>query len=393
MHLLVFEPRLEGHHLSWLRYVAEDFLSAGYRITIALDRREVVADLYREHMNGLLRSVSTISVYDDDKRFKAGSRLASLAACLNQSHADHAFVNNLDDIASSMLRRASVGCYPPTVLKGKISGVYFRPRFLANAKWPPGNFIKNVGFHRLMRRDWFHRICLMDEYLYQKHVGRWPHALLFLPDPWSGAFTADKAAARRELGIDTGKFVLLHYGIGTRRKGLHLILRAMQTDSVAARWHLLCAGRIADDAEISRGLHRLADQGRATVLNRYVSKAEEQLCFAGSDVVLLPYVRHFGSSGVLALAAAAGKMVVASDEGLVARRVQERGLGLCFPSGSTDGLREALRKAEATLAADPNAFCEAAGRFAAQCDRTAFRKAIGEVFVQKERRSMHSGKV
>ncbi|MBI5895278.1 MAG: glycosyltransferase [Desulfobacterales bacterium] len=182
------------------------------------------------------------------------------------------------------------------------------------------------------------------------------------------------------MGIDADKFIFLHYGIGTRRKGLHLLLRAMQTGAPAAHWHLLSAGRIAQDSEILRGIQQLTDQGRATVLNRYVSKAEEQLCFAATDVVVLPYVRHFGSSGVLALAAAAHKMVVASDEGLIAQRVKEKRLGLCFPSGHVNGLKTALGRSEEMLNKDSTGLVEAADRFAVQCDRAAFRKAIGSVY-------------
>ncbi len=381
MRILVFEPRLEGHHLSWLRYIAEDLLSAGHQLTLAIDGRDSAAALYRENLADLWKEVPTISVYDQNGRLKGGTRTSTLGACLAQSHAEHSFVNNLDDIASSMFRRAALGIYPPPVLKGKISGVYFRPRFLANPYWPMGNLVKKAGFDRLMRHGWFHKVCLVDEYIYQRHAPHYPDsALVFLPDTWSGTFSMDKLQARRSLGIDADKFIFLHYGLGTRRKGLHLLLRAMQTGRPAAHWHLLCAGRIAEDSEILRGIHQLTDQGRATVLNRYVSKAEEQLCFAATDVVVLPYVRHFGSSGVLALAAAAEKMVVASNEGLIAQRVKEKRLGLCFPSGHTDELKNALSRSEEMLNKNPTAFAEAAGRFAAQCDRAAFRKAMGSVY-------------
>ncbi|MEJ2039793.1 MAG: glycosyltransferase [Desulfosarcinaceae bacterium] len=385
MHILVFEPRLEGHHLSWLRYITEDFLCAGHRLTLAIDGREAAEALYREHLAELMKEAATISVYDRNRRFKGGNRLSALDSAFIQSRADQAFVNNLDDIASSMFRRAALGLYPPPGLKGKLSGVYFRPRFLANARWPLGNIPKKAGFRRLMRQSWFHSICLLDEYLHQRHAARWPEGkLVLLPDTWSGSFTMEKSQARRALEIAPDRFVLLHYGIGTRRKGLHLVLRAIQAAPASSRWHLLCAGKIADDPEILQGIRRLTDQGRATVLNRYVSKAEEQRCFAACDVVLLPYVHHFGSSGVLSLAAAAKRMVVASNEGLVARRVEEKSLGLCFPSGDVQGLESTLARAENMLKHDPTAFDEAAGRFAAQCDRAAFRNVLRSVYPREK---------
>ncbi len=388
MHLLVFEPRLEGHHLSWLRYVSEDFLAAGHRLTLAIDGRDQAAQSYHEALGDILNQVATVSIFNPDQGLKGGTKTAALGICFAQSQAQHVFINNLDDLASSLLRRAAVGVYPPHPLKGKLSGVYFRPRFLANSLWPMGNIVKHIGFNRLAEQGWFHRICLVDEYLLQDHQHRYPHArLTFLPDTWSGDFSIPKNHAREHLGIPIEKLVFLHYGIGTRRKGLHLVVRAMLSSKRPDRWHLLCAGQLSDDRQINNGIRRLAEKGWATVLNRYVSKDDEQACFAASDVVLLPYVRHFGSSGVLALSAAAGKMVVASDEGLIARRVREKGLGICFPSGNIRALESALHSAGQILGVNPQKYTDAARTFAEGCNREAFRHVLTAAYDQDDRRA------
>ncbi len=388
MHILIFEPRLEGHHLSWLRYIAEDFLSSGHRLTLAIDGRDQAVERYQKHLGDLLNQVSVNSIFDSDRRIKGGSKLAALNHCFVQSQADQAFVNNLDDIASSMLRRASVGVLPPRPLQGKLSGVYFRPRFLANPLWPVGNILKQIGFNRLAKGGWYHRVCLLDEYLYARHHRRYARAgLTFLPDTWSGSFNMSKSQARDHLGISPNKFVLLHYGIGTRRKGLHLVIRAMLSSTRPERWHLLYAGQLSNDKEITNGMRNLSQRGNATVFNRYVSKAEEHTCFAASDIVLLPYVGHFGSSGVLALSAAAGKMVVASDEGLIAHRVRKKGLGICFASGNTQALKNALSMAEQILGANPHRYSDAAQAFAQQCDREAFRRALTAVYSDGQMKS------
>lgn len=381
MHILIFEPRLEGHHLSWLRYIAEDFIGAGYRLTLAIDGRDHATERYREHLGDLLNQCAVISIFDSTNHIKGGTKIAALSICFVQSQSDHVFANNLDDIVSSMLRRSALGLFPPAPLKGKISGVYFRPRFLANTMWPVGNIPKHIGFNRLANGGWFHRVCLLDEYLYEKHHRRYSRAgLTFLPDTWSGTFSMPKNQARERLGISPDKFVMLHYGIGSRRKGLHLAIRAMLSSACPDRWHLLYAGKLSDDRGIDKSMSKLAESGQATVLNRYVSKTEEQVCFAASDIVLLPYVRHFGSSGVLALSAAAGKMVVASDDGLIGRRVRERGLGLCFSSGSAKALQAALTRAEKKYVTDAHAYTKAAHRYAQQCDRRSFRQALTTVY-------------
>jgi glycosyltransferase involved in cell wall biosynthesis len=380
-HILVFEPRTEGHHLTWLSYVVEDFLSAGHTLTLAIGYTDYTSGLYKTQLGNLLEKAAVISVYDSDHKFRGGTRINALGHCVNDCGAEQAFCSNLDDIASSMLRRSAIGILPPRTLKGKLSGVYFRPRFLARATWPPGNLIKLIGFRRLLRQGWFFRICLLDEYLYQKYNNTFSkNSMVLLPDPWSGDFSMDRNQARDSLGISSDKLVFLQYGIGTRRKGLHLAIRTMLSKDLPQQWHLLCAGQIKKDKEILKGINRLQEEGRATILNRYVSKEEEQLCFSAADIILLPYVRHFGSSGVLTLAAAAGKMVIASDEGLIARRVKDNKLGVCFPSGNINGLKEAMIRAQKLLEENPHQIEKHARLFAARCDRQAFREVLTSVY-------------
>lgn len=150
-HILVFEPRTEGHHLTWLRYVVEDFLSAGHTLTLAIGYTNHTRGLYKTQLGDLLEKVAIMSVYDANLKLRGGTKINALGHCMNDCGAEQVFCNNLDDIASSMLRRSAIGIFPPKVLKGKLSGVYFRPRFLARATWPPGNLIKLIGFRRLLR--------------------------------------------------------------------------------------------------------------------------------------------------------------------------------------------------------------------------------------------------
>jgi len=376
-HILIFESRTEGHHLSWLHYITEDLLSAGFRLTLAVDWRPEAKKLIQNNLPTLINKVSIISIFNKAGKLRGGSKLRALAECFNESRAQEVFINNLDDIASHCLRCASIGIYPPKLLQGHLSGVYFRPRFLANPIWPLGNTIKAIGFRRLCQNHWFKNILLMDEYLFaeaqNKYAGPSFH---FLPDPWDGNFPHSQKDAKKALGIPSDRFVFLNYGIGDRRKGLHLTVRAMLESSTDSRLFLLCAGRISKDRELLKGLLLLEKQGMAKVINRYVSDSEESLCFCASDVVLLPYIKHFGSSGVLSLSAVAGKMVIASDEGLVGKRVRKHHLGWLFPSGNVEGLKKCMDNAALLSKSDMTQFQQAALRYARSCSREAFRNAL-----------------
>jgi hypothetical protein len=375
-HILIFEPRVAGHHLTWLRYISQDFLAKGYRLTLAIDGRPQTASLYDRLLAELEATVQIISIYDDRGKLHGGSKTAALAAALARSGADHVFINNFDDVASNMFRRASMGSYPPAILRGRMSGVYFRPRFLPNPFWPPGNFIKRIGFQRLVKKGWFLHLFLMDEYLCQEHAYRYPAAgMHFLPDPWSGDFSTETLSARQQLNIACDRLVFLHYGLGARRKGLHLAVEAMNRHP-EAKWHLVCAGKLKTDRNLMHRLKLLENSGNATVLDRYVSDNEQQLCFCASDVVLLPYINHFGSSGVLSLAAAAGKIVIASDNGLLGRRVRDHKLGICFSSGNSTALSNAMAQVETMSSEQKQCFAANAISYAGQCDRNAFRRAL-----------------
>jgi glycosyltransferase involved in cell wall biosynthesis len=376
-HILIFEPRIKGHHLKWLRYIAEDFIAAGFKLTLGVDWRPESRKLIYNELSNSMEKITILSIYNEAGKLRKGNKLKALADCFSESRAQEVFVNNLDDIVSYCLRLSSLGIFPPKILQGRLSGVYFRPRFLLNPVWPPGNLIKTIGFTRLLKKRWFKNIYLMDEYLFSNIQDRSiDQSFHFLPDPWSGDFSQPKDQARKILKIPLDKFVFLNYGIGDKRKGLHLVIREMLETSDESRLFLLCAGQISKNSDIRNGLDQLETSGRAKVMNRYVSDVEEALCFCAADAVLLPYINHFGSSGVLSLAAAAGKMVIASDDGLVGKRVLEHKLGLLFSSGNTKALGKSMSQAMSLSQSGRDRFHNSALEYALSCNREAFRQAL-----------------
>ena len=53
--LLLYEPRTEGHHLGWLRFITDDLLSANFQLSIAADLRPARANM----LNKILPDCST----------------------------------------------------------------------------------------------------------------------------------------------------------------------------------------------------------------------------------------------------------------------------------------------------------------------------------------------
>lgn len=376
-HLLLYEPRTEGHHLGWLRFVTDDLLSANFQLSIAADLRAGARERVEQNLAGLLGEVKLISAYDENGRRHLDGKVRSVAHCLKTSGAENVFLCALDEIASDCWRNATFGLRPPAELHGRIGGIYHRPRFVEAPKYSLDRALKSSGFNRLLREDWWRQILFVDEFLaggLQKENPLAP--IYFLPDACPSGYGGNALAAKIKLEILPDRKVFLFYGTGARRKGLHVAVEAMLQLPPESSAFLLCAGQQNPTGKTAAGLAQLFRQNRARLLDRYVSVEEEKMCFAASDAVLLPYLNHFGTSGVLSRAMSAGKPVIVSDEQLLGRLTREHKLGLVFPSGNVAALAQSIRQMTQLSAADINQFSVAANRYAKTYSRAAFRAAL-----------------
>jgi glycosyltransferase involved in cell wall biosynthesis len=376
-HLLLYEPRTEGHHLGWLRFIADDLLSANFQLSIAADLRPGARERVEQNLAGLLGEVKLFSAYDETGRRHLDGKARFVAHCLKISGAENVFLCALDEIASHCWRGASFGFRPPPELRGHIGGIYHRPRFLEAPKWSLDRALKISGFNRLLRETWWRQILFVDEFLaagLQKDNPTAP--IFFLPDACPSGYDGDTFAAKKKLEILPDRKVFLFYGTGARRKGLHVAVEAMLQLPSDFPAFLLCAGQQNPAGKTAAGLAQLVRQNRAKLLDRYVTVEEEKLCFAASDTVLLPYLNHFGTSGVLSRAMSAGKPVIVSDEQLLGRLTREHQLGLVFPSGRVSALARSLRQMTQCSIADLSRFTVAANNYAKTYSRGAFRAAL-----------------
>jgi glycosyltransferase involved in cell wall biosynthesis len=375
--LLLYEPRTEGHHLGWLRFITDDLLSANFQLSIAADLRPGSRERVEQNLAGLLNEVKLFSAYDENGRRHLDGKTRSVAHCLQISGAENVFLCALDEIASHCWRAATFGLRSPPELRGRMGGIYHRPRFLEAPKWSLDRSLKIFGFQRLLCEGWWRQILFVDEFLAAELQSANPAApIFFLPDACPSGYDSDTLAARRQLEIPAGWKIFLFFGTGARRKGLHLAVEAMLQLPPESPAFLLCAGQQNPTGKTANGLEQLIQQGRARLINRYVSVAEEKNCFAASDVVLLPYLNHFGTSGVLSRAMAAGRPVIVSDEQLLGRLTREQGLGLLFPSGNVKILCEKIRQAAAFSPEETRGFSTAARAYALRYSRAAYRRAL-----------------
>lgn len=375
--VLVYEPSVDGHHVGWLRFITEDLLGAGMELTLALDTRPAAMKRIEGQMADLLSRVKIIPAIADERDEAKITSPAHVADCLQKSGASLAFLANFNDIASSSFRRAALGRMPDASLRGRLGGIYFRPLFLNAGPFSLNQTLKKSGFRRLIENGWLNPLLMIDPLLCGMAQKQFPGAPIhLLADPYPENFQADRAISRRQFNLPDDKFVFLFYGGGYRRKGLHLVAKAMLGMAAPGRAFLLCAGLQPKDEELAGDLETLRSQGRAEIVNRYVSAEEEKQLFAASDMVLLPYIRHLDGSGVLSRAAGAGKPALASDEYLIGHVVRHYKMGLLFKSGNVPELQTALVRAASATGEELEGWRAGARAYAQTCSRGAFRSVL-----------------
>jgi glycosyltransferase involved in cell wall biosynthesis len=380
-HLLWIEAREDGHHLMFVQALGDALLQAGCRITFALPRSD--------RARSRLADLGCVWLQDVDwVPWTAGEGAPMVPAAnhwLARTGADEVFWNCIDEWVSPWLRRAAWGRRPPADLRGRMSGVYVRPRPLdpecqGRDGW--NGWWKRRGWRALDREGWFRHVYVLDERLPQ-HPARFQGSarIRFLPEPNQGTLLPSSsgpapgpAAARAALGIPAGARVFLQFGLGTRRKGTHLVLEAWRGLDPRNSAFLLCAGEAAP--EFGPELASLEAAGRARVWNRYVTAREADLCFAAADIVLMPYVDHYGSSNVLSRAAAAGRPVLASDQGLVGFRVRHHGLGELCAHNDASSLCEAVARLAARDPASLDRYGPALRAYAGLGSSEGLRRAL-----------------
>lgn len=127
-----------------------------------------------------------------------------------------------------------------------------------------------------------------------------------------------------------GPFSLLLFGRIFAYKGLSQLIRSEALIGTGGPdLRVVIAGR-GDDAWAHRDL--MGDPSRYEVRNEFIPDGDVARLFLDADAVALPYVEG-SQSGVLNLAAAFGKPVIATDVGELGATVSAHGLGLVVPSG------------------------------------------------------------
>lgn len=336
--ILVVDTQVEGHHILWLYLVANSLYELGYNVIM----------LVNNDISEVSRRLSLLDVTFSNKVTMLPSRYAKkpplnaywqeLVISFNKYSCNEILFNNFDTIASNVFRKAAFGLLPPKILRGKISAIYHRPRPLDPSQQGFSNLWKSYGCNVIIKSGFIKHFWLLDPDVVTSVHHKGNISCSFIPDPW---YISCKSVQPKEIvNVDRQKIHLLQYGVGDKRKGTLLLLKAL-SNTRNNQVHVWLAGKQVDD-EVLTLAQPLVEKGVLTLIDRYVTEPEERWLFENCTWVTLPYLSHYGSSNLLSKAAKFVKPVIASDFHLIGRNVANYNLGICFQDQSIDSLTSIL---------------------------------------------------
>lgn len=348
--ILVLEPDTEGHSQEWLSHLI-DFAAAGDAPRIEIVAPPSLCEALRPAIaNGPHRRISLSPLSPAEQRFCTHRRLAVsgfarwwvMRRHLRRSGARTGFFLSIDHLSLPLAFGLGVG-------GARLSGILFRPsvHYAVLGSYSPTTAervrdLRKALLYRLMLRNpALSSILSLDPYFPGYAMSHYAHGekVRALPDPAHAASDVACGADRFADYVPQGRVGFLLFGYLARRKGPLEVLAALRLlrPRIAARVAVMLAGRVAPDIRADleaqcQALSRAQPSLWLQVADRRLDSAEIDSLIDKSDVVLAPYQRFVGSSGVLLWAARAGRPVLTQEFGLIGRLTRDHGLGLATDS-------------------------------------------------------------
>lgn len=365
--IMLFDLSIHGHHPAYIRHLIEywdkqslpgyldivvssKFLSHHADVVNLATRRDhpqvqfvpiapEVEARFKSRKSGLNRTI---------RAFQEWQVLCEVAQTLK---ADHCVILYFDTCQLPL----AVWQHPPC----PVSGIYFKPTFhypalhdsaLHDSGLKPSHVYRPQQWQQwrekrllaqVLQHPRLHRLFCLDPLAVKSiELLDLAHKVIPLPDPvpLTPVTAAQVDRLRSQTGIQAGRQVFLLFGALNGRKGIYQLLDsiALLPAAVHDRLCLLLVGE-ANPQEQSRINAEVAEICQTTTMQiithyEYVPESDVQAYFHLADLVLAPYQRHVGMSGILLLAAAAQKPVLSSNYGLMGELVRRYHLGLAIDS-------------------------------------------------------------
>lgn len=361
MNILIIEPFVSGHHGIYLQWMVYALIKKGHQVQVGTFKESLHHPTVQAMLSTQDKNISFITC--DLQRFDTSDR-----NFFKMIHKMIKFRRIFQDLYKRGLENCQIDfvmlpyldycTYAFAILgspfaKTPWAGLVMRAGFHHSAcgvKAPPGSLdsVKERLFFRLLRNSFLQALFTIDVTLkeYTENLSLLQGSrLVFIPDSTETKRSMSREQARQELGISKHGFIVLVYGALSLRKGIEVLIRAMEDRSFPSEGCLLLAGKQDEEVEkflLSPLANNLKMSGRIHQMNRYLSVDEENMVFSAADVVWLGYQGHYHMSGVLVQAGVMGLPVIASDEGLIGFLTERFSSGIVVTASNATAIATAI---------------------------------------------------
>ncbi|MEM9109527.1 MAG: glycosyltransferase [Planctomycetota bacterium] len=336
MKLLFYEPDHNGHHFPYLARMLPGFIDPRFELCLATKPSALASDQYERFLKPFEQH---LTLYPECAEFKGSSirtaahRAREIRQLQRRHNIQHTFVAYADGVWQILAARAFLGL-AWSARRGTLEGILYRGGFTYPGDESFGKRIKRYLFKRMCIKGIFDRLLLDDEYLYdfshcfaQRSKTRCELAV----NPVE-LFDISRDAARADLKIESGRRVISLSGMIDERKGADRLVRAFVEASrgpdngtvlVLAGPHKPIIRSLLQDPMV----RPFVESKRIYSLDRLLDERDMFRVAAASDLVTAPYPNHSGRSSIVLWAAAAGRPVLGTDRGCIARIIEGERLG------------------------------------------------------------------
>jgi glycosyltransferase involved in cell wall biosynthesis len=196
-------------------------------------------------------------------------------------------------------------------------------------------------------RNWENVFILNDEkaiFFYQR-LPLIRGTFKFIPDPMSQFISREvRVNTREHYNIGSGNKLIVCLGSLSERKNVHRLVVATKSlnKKLKKNFTLLIAG--TGNSQYTDLVNKLIDKDQNIVFdNRFLDEAEFNAIIQDADVVAIPYLNFFWSSGLLNHAIFHENKILASNTGLISELVRDYNLGETVNPYDVESLERGIR--------------------------------------------------
>lgn len=336
MRILLFDWTLGGHHLLYVRRMAEA-LRERCDVVLAVPDEALsdVSDLQVEtrSLGGARPSLNPLEPLPAQHRALADRELDLLSEAAGASRVDHLVHLYADPVLRRLVRRPPLPA--PTTLCVFFPRAHY-PRLFGTPLSPKETlrawFLEALVARWRARRD-AHAVLTIDPEAARRWSAQAGAPAFWLPEPPVSALTCAEP-------VRNGCVL---YGTLAPRKGVELLASALSL--APSTTEVTLAGEVEGGfgPSLERYAETLRESGAVVEIRAWRHTEDEGLLLLReARCVVLPYLRHYTASRVLLEAATVGTPAVAHHHGLLGYLVRQHGLGLAVDCADPGALRAAV---------------------------------------------------